>query len=385
MRIAFFAWESLDSVLIGGVGVHVTELSRALVRMGHEVHLFTQQGAGQEHYEQIDGVFVHRCGYDHHDDFTLEMWNMCRAFEHHFFTTRALAGEFDVIHAHDWMTAEMLSLISNHCHARRILTMHSTEYGRCGNNIYGGRSESVRHNEWRGMFVAERVICVSKALRDECCWLYSTPSDKAFVVYNGVNPKHFDFELDVGELKRSIGIAPMDPTILFAGRIVYQKGVDILLNAIPYVLNHVPEAKFVFAGDGEMRWDLEHSARARGLEPNLRWLGKVAPVKLRSLFKSCDAVCVPSRNEPFGIVILEAWAAGKPVVATKNGGPGEFVQHDVTGWSVNDTPDSIAWGLGQVFVDYDRARKYGAAGRKDVESRFTWDNIAEQTLAVYRS
>ena len=108
-------------------------------------------------------------------------------------------------------------------------------------------------------------------------------------------------------------------------------------------------------------------------------------MKLRSLFKSCDAVCVPSRNEPFGIVILEAWAAGKPVVATKNGGPGEFVQHDVTGWSVYDNPESIAWGLGQVFVDFERARRFGAAGRKDVEARFTWDNIAEQTLAVYRS
>jgi glycosyltransferase involved in cell wall biosynthesis len=385
MRIALFSWESLDSILVGGVGVHVTELGRALARLGHEVHLFTSLGAGQQHYEVIEGVYIHRCGFDQHDDFTHEMWNMCRAFEHHFFTTRALAGEFDVIHAHDWMTAEMLSLISGQCRARRMLTMHSTEYGRCGNNMYGGRSESVRHNEWRGIFIAERVICVSKALRDEVCWQYQSPQDKTFVVYNGVRPELFDFEIDPGEVKRSIGIAPMDPTILFAGRIVYQKGVDILLNAVPFVLNHVPEAKFVIAGDGEMRWDLEHSARARGLEPSVRWLGKVPLEKLRSIFKSCDAVCVPSRNEPFGIVILEAWAAGKPVVATKNGGPGEFVQHDATGWSVFDNPDSIAWGIGQVLVDFERARKMGQAGRADVEARFTWDNIARQTVEVYRS
>jgi glycosyltransferase involved in cell wall biosynthesis len=385
MRIAFFSWEALDSVVIGGVAVHVTELSRALAKVGHEVHLFTRLGPKQEHYEKAHGVFVHRCEFDQHNDFTHEMWNMCRAFEHHFFTTRALVGEFDVIHAHDWMTAEMLSLIGSQCHARRILTMHSTEYGRCGNNFYGGRSEAVRHNEWRGIFIAERVICVSKSLKDEIGWMYTAPADKVHVVYNGVRPELFDFKVDPGAVKQSLGIAPMEPTILFAGRIVYQKGVDILLNAIPFVLQHVPEAKFILAGDGEMRWDLEHSARDRGLEPSLRWLGKVEHVRLRQLFRSCDAVCVPSRNEPFGIVILEAWAARKPVVATKNGGPGEFVEHDVTGFSVFDTADSVAWGLGQVFMDFKRARRMGEAGRKAVEERFTWDKIAGQTLEVYRS
>ena len=385
MRIAFFSWESLDSVAIGGVAVHVTELSRSLAQLGHEVHLFTRRGAGQSEYERLQGVFVHRCGFDHHDDFTHEMWNMCRAFEHHFFTTRALVGDFDVIHAHDWMTAEMLTLIGKQCQARRLLTMHSTEYGRCGNNFYGGRSEAVRHSEWRGIFIAERVICVSKSLKDEICWMYQAPPDKVPVVYNGVRPELFDIVVDPGEVKNSLGIAPMDPTILFAGRIVYQKGVDILLNAIPYVLNHVPEAKFILAGDGEMRWDLEHSARARGLEPSLRWLGKVGHGRLRQLFRSCDAVCVPSRNEPFGIVILEAWSAHKPVVSTKNGGPGEFVEHDVTGFSVNDTAESVAWGIGQVFVDFPRARKMGDAGRKLVENKFTWDLIARQTVDVYRS
>jgi glycogen synthase len=384
MRIAFFSWEALESILIGGVGVHVSELSRALARLGHEVHLFTRMGEGQAHYEKIQDVYIHRCGFDQHNDFCYEMWNMCRAFEHHFFTTRALVGEFDIIHAHDWLTAEMLTL-TKHTRARKILTMHSTEYGRCGNNIYSGRSETVRHNEWRGIFVAERVICVSKAMRDEIAWLYQAPGDKLSVIYNGVRPQLFDIECDPGEVKASIGIHPVAPTILFAGRIVYQKGVDILLNAIPLVLRHVPEAMFVFAGDGEMRWDLENSSKARGLEHNTRWLGKVEHRKLRKLFKSCDALCVPSRNEPFGIVILEAWSARKPVVATKNGGPGEFVTHDVNGFSVYDNPDSIAWGIGHIFANFDHARKMGENGRKEVEHRFTWDKIAEQTIEAYKN
>jgi glycosyltransferase involved in cell wall biosynthesis len=385
VRIALFAWESLDSVHVGGAGAHVSELARMLAALGHETHLFTRQTAGQEPSEQRDGIFVHRCNVDQHSDFIRETQNMCRSFEYRFFTTRALTGEFDIVHAHDWLTADVLSLIKLHCRAKRVLTMHSTEYGRCGNNLYPGRSEAVRHYEWQGIFDAQRVICVSKALRDEIVWLYSAPRDKCRVIYNGVRPDSFDFACDSGAVKSSIGVHPMAPTILFAGRVVYQKGVDILVDAIPQVVKHTPTAMFVFAGDGEMRWDLERSTRTRGLEANTRWLGKVLSERLRSLFKSCDAVCVPSRNEPFGIVILEAWSAHKPVVATMIGGPGEFVAHDCTGFSINPNPDSVAWGIDQIFANFEHARKMGESGRREVERRFTWEVIAKQTIEAYQT
>jgi glycosyltransferase involved in cell wall biosynthesis len=184
-------------------------------------------------------------------------------------------------------------------------------------------------------------------------------------------------------VKESIGVHPMAPTILVAGRIVYQKGIDILLDAVPFILKHVPTAMFVFAGDGEMRWDLEASCRTRGIHQNTRWLGKVAPADLRKYFKMCDALCVPSRNEPFGIVILEAWAAGKPVVASRNGGPGEIVTNDKTGYVVDATPESVAWGVGHIFANFEHARWMGKNGHAEVEARFTWDKIAEQTLEVY--
>jgi glycosyltransferase involved in cell wall biosynthesis len=384
VRIALFAWDSLDSIFVGGAGVHVSELARALAALGHEVHLFTRPAAGRESYERVDGIFLHRCGFDLESDFLRETWNMCRSFEHHFLATRALVGEFDVVHVHDWLTADVLSLVRRHCGARLILTMHSTEYGRCGNAVHSGRSETVRHREWRGIYVAERVICVSGALRDEIMWHYSAPSDKCRVIYNGIRPESFDFPCDPGEVKGSIGIHPMAPTILFAGRVVYQKGVDILIDAIPHVLRHVPTAMFVVAGDGEMRWDLESATRMRGLGYNMRWLGKVQREQLRSLIKSCDAVCVPSRNEPFGIVILEAWSASKPVVATVIGGPGEFVMHDRTGFSIHPNSDSVAWGIGHILANFDHARWMGRNGRREVEKRFTWDVVARQTVEAYQ-
>ncbi len=239
----------------------------------------------------MNGIFVHRCGFDLDHEFLRETANMCHSFERHFLATQARVGEFDVVHAHDWLTAD-----------------------------------------------------------------------------NGIHPESFDSACDPGEIKSSLGVDPMAPTILFAGRVVYQKGVDILIDAIPYVLKHVPTAMFVIAGDGEMRWDLEDATRLRGLDSNMRWLGKVPRGPLRCLLKSCDAVCVPSRNEPFGSAILEAWCASKPVVATVIGGPGEFVTHDRTGFSINPNSDSVAWGIGHIFADSSMLAKWAGTGGAKLRS-----------------
>ena len=96
-----------------------------------------------------------------------------------------------------------------------------------------------------------------------------------------------------------------------------------------------------------------------------------------------DAVCVPSRNEPFGIVVLEAWAAGKPVLATVNGGPNEFVWHETNGLKIYPNPDSIAWGIETLFKNFERARWMGGNGRYAVDVAFTWNRIATQVEALY--
>jgi glycosyltransferase involved in cell wall biosynthesis len=106
-------------------------------------------------------------------------------------------------------------------------------------------------------------------------------------------------------------------------------------------------------------------------------------VELQNLYKISDVICVPSRNEPFGITILEAWGAGKPVVASKNGGPDEFVWHEVTGLKIYPTPESIAWGLGTLFTNFEWARWMGRNGRVAAETAFSWDAIADRTLGVY--
>ena len=180
-------------------------------------------------------------------------------------------------------------------------------------------------------------------------------------------------------------IGPMDPTILFAGRMVVQKGPDILVSAMPSVLKFYPHAKFVFAGDGHMRNDVCGLAHQLGVGHALRALGDKRGRELHDLFKACDIVAVPSRNEPFGIVILEGWSAHKPVVSTRRGGPAEFVWHEINGLQVDDTPDSVSWGLGTLLADHGRCRWMGRNGRAAVDAAFSWDNIAGQTEAVYAS
>jgi glycosyltransferase involved in cell wall biosynthesis len=191
--------------------------------------------------------------------------------------------------------------------------------------------------------------------------------------------------VDVQAVRQSCKVQKDEPYILFVGRLAWQKGPDLLLDAIPIVLKRAPKAKFVFAGEGDMRPELEVKAAEKGIGNSTRFIGYRAGKDLVGLFKSADLICVPSRNEPFGIVILEAWSASKPVVATRTGGPAEFVQHKTTGWTVPSDAPSIGEGLQSVLADDTHARSMGLAGRKEAETRFSWDTIATQTEAIYET
>eukprot|EP01071_Lankesteria_metandrocarpae_P010228 Lankesteria_metandrocarpae@DN5312_c0_g3_i1.p1 len=148
----------------------------------------------------------------------------------------------------------------------------------------------------------------------------------------------------------------MDPLFLFVGRMAVQKGPDLLIEAIPHVLKFRGDAKFIIVGDGHLLDSLQKRAAHLNLGNSCKLIGKCTGGRLLSLFKAADAVVVPSRNEPFGIVVLEAWAAHKPVVATTCGGPRDFVSHDVDGYLVDPTPDSISWGICKIIENFDHAR-----------------------------
>lgn len=386
MKIALLSWESLHSISVGGVAAHVSYLAAALQRKGHEVHVFTRLGHDhQPWHETIHGVYYHRCPYDYNSDFVEEINNMCRSFVNALYHVESYSGQFDIVHAHDWLAAHAMVWVKESRHRKAVMTIHSTEFGRSGNNFWGGNSERIRHIEWYGMYVADRVISVSRSLQSEVQRIYSVPDAKMNVVYNGVNSSHFDGWVDTMAIKKMYEIDSYDPMVLFVGRMTYQKGPDILVDSIPNILKHIPHVKFVFVGDGDMRYGVEQRARHLGVYHSTRFLGQVNGWKLRDLFKAADCICVPSRNEPFGIVILESWSASKPVIASMNGGPSEIVCHDINGYHVYDKASSVEWGVGAIFSDFEHARWMGKNGKIAADTVFSWNHIADETLAVYRS
>lgn len=381
------SWESMHSIAIGGLAPHVTELSAALARRGHEIHVFTRMGADQSRYEFVDGVHYHRCPFEPHPDFITYTDRMCDSFVWHLIETEQFLGRaFDLIHGHDWLSAHAVRRMKNDYHHPVVMTIHSTEFGRCGNSIWDDPlSRRIRDLEWESTYLADRVITVSRTLAAEVQRCYDVPSDKLFAIYNGVDVTKYNAHVDIAAVRRKYDITTHDPFVLFAGRLTWQKGPDLLLEAVPRVLDDVPDAKVVFAGEGDMRPKLEDRAAKMGLKRAIRFLGHRSGSELVSLFKSADLVCVPSRNEPFGIVILEAWSASKPVVATRIGGPAEFVRDDYTGLTVEADIVPIGNALQSVLRDKERARRMGENGRREAESRFTWDHAAIATEAVYQT
>jgi glycosyltransferase involved in cell wall biosynthesis len=213
--------------------------------------------------------------------------------------------------------------------------------------------------------------------------MYEVPGWKTSVIPNGVSAARFERHIDVTAARRRYHIGAGDPVVLFSGRMEWQKGPDLLMEAMPAVLRAHPGAKLVYVGDGSMRPGVENRARNLGVAHAVRLLGRRDEAEIAALYQASDVVCLPSRNEPFGIVILEAWSAGKPVIVTDQGGASEVVRHEHTGLHVSPAPDSIAWGIINLFADLERARRMGANGREESATRYTWRTIAQQTSDVY--
>lgn len=383
MRIALASWESLHSVAVGGVAVHVSELARAMEADGHDIHVFTRQGPGQLADECIHGVWYHRVPFDPFPDFVDGVYGMCHAMVRRFGETQRVAGSFDVFHAHDWLAVAAMLQVKEAFGTPTVLTMHSTEFGRCGNHFYDGASARVRHLEHRGVTEADRVIAVSRTLQRELAWAFGAPLEEMAVIYNGIRPTPADSRPDPGEVRKHFGLPRESPLVLFAGRMTCQKGPDLLLAAVPDILRQHPGVQFVFAGDGDLRHRLETEAWQRGISQSCRFLGHRSATEMKDLFAASDMVVVPSRNEPFGIVILEAWDASRPVVATENGGPSEFVWHEVTGLKIKDREASIAWGVNRLLESPSWAAWMGRNGRVAVETAFSWKSIALKTEQAY--
>ena len=373
------SWESLYSVKVGGVAPHVSELSEALARRGHEVHILTRRG-DFDSYDKINGVHYQRVDFDSNGGIVYQMDSMSDAIYDRFGAVQKIFGKFDIVHGHDWHPILALNRIKNDYGLHYILTMHSTEWGRNGNHFGDGVFKEISHREWLGGYESSQIIVTTKRMMDELIWLYSIPKIKISIIPNGIIAGKIRRRLDAGRIKEKYGIQPLDPVVLFCGRMNVQKGPDLLVEAIPQILKKRPDMKFIFMGEGDMRPSCERRAQELNVADSCRFLGYTSPSSKEELMNACDLMCVPSRNEPFGVVVLEAWDACKPVVATE---AISIVRNFEDGLLAYIQPESIAWCINHLLENPEEMKKLSAAGYNRIEAEFSWDRIAKRTEEVY--
>ena len=379
MRIGIFSWESLYSIKVGGVAPCITELSEGLDRKGHEVHIFTRRGEFDA-FDKINGVHYQRVDFDDSGDIVAQMDKMSEAMCDLFGEVQKIFGRFDIVHCHDWHPILALNRIKKDYGLPYILTMHSTEWGRNGNHFGYGISKEISHREWLGSYESSKIIVTTRRMMDELMWIYSIPKSKMCIIPNGIVVGKMRRSLDAGRVKEKYGIHPLAPVVLFCGRMSIQKGPDLLVEAIPHILKNRPDMKFVFIGQGDLKFHCEQRVRELNVGYACRFLGYISTLTKERLMNACDIICIPSRNEPFGVIVLEAWEVCKPVVATE---AVSIVRNFEDGLLAYIQPESIAWCINNLINHPEEMIKIAKAGRTRLETEFDWDKIARKTLEVY--
>lgn len=387
LTVMMLTWE-FPPRIIGGISPHVYNLSRSLAKNGTKVYVVTCDFPGAPQHEVVDGVEIFRIDSYKNPSPDFATWvylmnvNMQKEAAA---LVKSLEGKVDVFHAHDWLVANAGIGLKHVFRKPLLVTMHSTEIGR-RNGIHFDYERMIHETEAWLTYEAWKVICCSNYMVSHVQWAFGLPTDKLVMIPNGVDAEAYA-KVEHSDLSsfRSKFALPEEKIVLFVGRLVYEKGVQVLVNAITKVLEKV-NAKFVIVGNGYMKEQLSSIIKGLGLSHKVLFTGFVDDETLRKLQKCADVSVVPSLFEPFGIVALEAMAAKSPVVVSDTGGLSEIVEHGVTGVKVYvNNPESLAWGITKVLLDENYANLIRTNAYKKVQEKYDWKKIAKQTKAIYQS
>ena len=390
MRVIMLSWE-YPPMRVGGIAAALEGLCPALAQTGVEVHVVTcgaSGGAADE--QQAPNLWIHRVNVD---DFASDFVHWVHLLNAQMEARAdALISEWKsadsnapiLLHVHDWLGLFSGRALKVKHHLPLLSTIHATEFGR-NSGIHTPIQQYINRCEWELQWESWRVIVCSGFMRGEVEYALQTPTDKIDVIYNGVETETFDFPFEGDERTkfRARFAAPNEKIVFFIGRMVREKGAQVLIEALQRVRYQYHDAKLVIAGGGE-RGHLEQLARYMGIAPHVYFAGRVSDADRDRLYRVADVAVYPSLYEPFGIVALEAMAAHVPVVVSNAGGLGEVIEHDVSGTvTYSGDADSLAWGIVRVLKNPAMAQKMAANAFARCETVFNWDLIANQTKAVY--
>jgi glycogen(starch) synthase len=388
MRVLLISWE-YPPVIEGGLGRHVRKLSENLVSDGLEVHVLTRGGGRLPRDDERHGVIVHRV---REPQFPKDPTAFVRWVDAMNSDMRELGDElcdrfgFDLVHSHDWLVAPAAERVARRIGSPWLVTVHATEFGRHQGWIQTHPQSHIHAVERAMVRRADRVITCSRYMRNHVHSVFGVAPGRITVIPNGIDPRDLEPVVDDLPALRARFAAPGERLVLLVGRLVYEKGFHLALDALAPVIHDLGDVRFVVAGTGTAEQELKRQARRLRLSRYGSFLGWTGDDMLHSLYRVSDLCIVPSIYEPFGLVALEAMASGCLCIVADTGGLREVVPGDGSVGLRFRSRDSASLGavLEQVLTDDDTRVQIGAEAREHI-LKFDWVEVARRTAEIYEA
>jgi glycogen synthase len=383
-RVLILSWE-YPPIVAGGLARHVSKLSEALVAQGVEIHVLTRGGHEHVAQEERAGVRIHRVAEKAMPLDLDEFLAWVEGMNSHMHAAGRRLGKrlrFDLVHGHDWLVAGAAAALAERLRCPYLTTIHATEYGRHQGWVDTHPQAYIHGIETWMARRAERVITCSHYMCGHVADVFDIDEKRVTVIPNGIDPADLQPIGDLEELRARFA-APDERLVLLVGRLVYEKGFQLALDAMPRVIRKVGGVRFLVAGSGTHEAELRRQARRLGLMRRGTFMGWIGDDVLHSLYRIADLCVVPSIYEPFGLVALEAMASGCPCIVADTGGLREVVPNADVGLRFRSRdPRALAVMVERVLCDGALRERLVAEASAHV-LRFDWTDVAERTAQVY--
>jgi glycogen(starch) synthase len=389
-RVLILSWE-YPPVIEGGLARHVRKLAEALVRQGICVDVLTR-GVGSESdlqrtsVQHSAGVTVHRIrepSWPRDLDRFVAWVEQMNADMHAAGAALASEHSYALVHGHDWLVGRASAALAEKLDVPYVTTIHATEHGRHQGWVDKPPQSHIHSLERWMARRADQVIVCSYYMRGHVADIFDIDERRVAVIPNGVDPSELRPTGDLQAL-RSEFARPHERLLLLVGRLVYEKGFQLALEALPGVIERVGDVRFLVAGSGTHEAELKAQAELLGLGEHGTFLGWIGDDVLHSLYRIADLCVVPSIYEPFGLVALEAMASGCPCIVADTGGLREVVPGGERVGLRFDGGDAEHLGvmIERLLVDGALRDRLVTQASEHV-LRFDWDDIAARTRDIY--
>jgi len=384
-RVLILSWE-YPPVVEGGLARHVCKLAENLVAQGTEVHVLTRGDESMDEETVQEGVFVHRVREPARPRDLAEFVTWIEHMNADMLAAGVELGDrydFDLVHGHDWLVAVACDHLANRFHRPLVMTIHATEYGRHQGWVEEHPQSWINGVERWITGRADRVITCSHYMRGHVADIFELDESRVTVIPNGIDPLDLQPVDDLEQLRAEFA-APGEQLVLLVGRLVYEKGFQLALEALPPIIERVGNVRFLVAGSGTHEEELKEQAEQLGLMEHGTFMGWIGDDVLHSLYRIADLCVVPSLYEPFGLVALEAMASGCPCIVADTGGLREVVPAgEKVGLRFNGgDPEHLGVMIERMLTDDELRERLIAEASEHVLS-FDWADVARQTSRLY--